>query len=132
MKRLLIFLCTIFSIGATSCKESLSKDVIKVVSPKEVKTLLIEKSLQIIDVRTPKEFKEGYIEGAQNIDFFSDDFDENIKKLDKTKPVILYCKSGRRSAKSSRKLFDAGFTEIYDIEGGILRWKKEGFHIKTE
>ncbi|MDO5980019.1 rhodanese-like domain-containing protein [Flavivirga spongiicola] len=130
MKRLIIFLCSIFSISATSCKESSSKGVVKVVSPKMVQTLLIENSIQLLDVRTPKEFKEGHIDGAQNIDWFSTTFDSDIKNLDKTKPVILYCKSGGRSAKSGKKLLRAGFTEIYDLEGGITRWKKAGFEIK--
>lgn len=129
MKRLLIFLCSIFSIGATGCKESPFKGDIKVVSPKVVQTLLIQDSIQLVDVRTLKEFKEGYIEGAQNIDFFSPTFDSDIKKLDQTKPVILYCRSGKRSAKSSKKLLKAGFSEVYDLGGGIIRWKEEGFKI---
>lgn len=128
MKHLLIFLCSIFSMGAISCKEP-SRGVVKVVSPKIVQTLLIEDSMQLIDVRTPKEFKQGHIEGAQNIDYFSADFDLDIKKLDKTKPIILYCKSGRRSAKSGKILLHAGFTEIYDLGGGIIRWKEEGFEV---
>ena len=130
MKRLLIFLCSIFSIGVASCKEPSSKGVVKVVSPKLVQTLLSEDSMQLVDVRTPGEFKQGHIEGAQNIDYFSAAFDSDIKNLDKTKPVILYCKSGARSAKSGKKLLNAGFIEIYDLGGGIIRWKEEGFEIK--
>ena len=130
MKRLLIFLCSLFSIGTTSCKESSFKGEIKIVSPKVVQTLLIQDSIQLVDVRTLEEFKQGYIEGAQNIDYLSDTFDLDIQNLDKTKPVILYCKSGGRSAKSSKKLLNVGFIEIYDLEGGITRWKEEGFEIR--
>ncbi|WP_303318067.1 rhodanese-like domain-containing protein [Flavivirga abyssicola] len=130
MRRLLIFLCSLFSVFATSCKESSSKGIVKVVSPKVVRTLLAENAIQLVDVRTPKEFNEGHIEGAKNIDFLSDTFDSEIKKFDKTKPIILYCKSGYRSAKSGEKLHHAGFTEIYDLKGGIAKWKKEGFEIK--
>ncbi|TGV01252.1 rhodanese-like domain-containing protein [Flavivirga rizhaonensis] len=130
MKRLLIFLCTLFGVYVTSCKQSSSKGIIKVVSPKVVRALLAENTVQLVDVRTPKEFNEGHIEGAKNIDFFSDTFDSEIKKFDKTKSIILYCKSGYRSAKSSKKLRHAGFTEIYDLEGGITKWKKKGFEVK--
>ncbi|MDO5970747.1 rhodanese-like domain-containing protein [Flavivirga aquimarina] len=134
MKRLILFLCTLFSLSATNCKgkDSSFKETIKVVSPKVMQTLLAKDSIQLIDVRTPEEFEQGYIEGAQNINYLSATFNSDIKKLDKTKPVILYCKSGGRSAKSSRKLLDIGFTEIYDLTGGITRWKEEGFEITIE
>lgn len=129
MKRLVIFLCTLFSVGTISCKKSSLKGTIKVVPPKVVQILLIEDSIQLIDVRTPEEFEQGYLEGAQNIDYLSATFDSDIKKLDKTKPVLLYCKSGGRSAKSSKKLRKLGFTRVYDLDGGITRWKEEGFEI---
>ncbi|MFD1163449.1 rhodanese-like domain-containing protein [Hwangdonia seohaensis] len=99
----------------------------KVVWAKEVQTLLELNNVQLIDVRTPKEFKEGHIENAQNIDFLSSTFTEDIKTLDKEKPIVVYCRSGKRSANSTKKLQEAGFTEIYDLEGGILKWKQEGF-----
>ncbi|MDD7885396.1 rhodanese-like domain-containing protein [Flavivirga sp. 57AJ16] len=130
MKRFILLLCSVFNLGMICCKQAPSKGVVKTVSPKEVQALLIENAMLLIDVRTPKEFKGGHIEGAQNIDLFSATFDSDIEKLDKTKPVILYCKSGGRSAKSGRKLLNAGFTEIYDLRGGITRWEKEGFEIK--
>ena len=75
--------------------------------------------------------KNGYIEGSQNIDFNSPTFDEDINKLDKTKPVILYCKTGGRSAKCAQKLKDAGFVKIYDLKGGITQWQFQGFKVET-
>lgn len=107
-----------------------SQTEIKVISPEEMQTLLEFEDMQIVDVRTPEEYITGFIDTAQNIDFKSPTFDEDIKKLDKTKPVILYCKSGGRSAKCSEKLKDAGFVKIYDLEGGITQWKFEGYDIK--
>ncbi len=129
MKRFILFLCSLLGIGITSCKELPSKGIIKVLPPKEAQTFLKEDFMQFIDVRTSKEFKKEHIIGAQNIDYLSINFDSEIQKLDKTKPVILYCRSGKRSAKSSKKLLKAGFTEIYDLEGGIMNWKKEGFKL---
>ncbi|AUP80474.1 rhodanese-like domain-containing protein [Flavivirga eckloniae] len=132
MKRLLIFLCSVFSIGTTSCKDSSVKGEIELVSPKVVQTLLAHDSVQLVDVRTPKEFSEGRIAEAQNVDFHSPEFDSEIKKLDQNKPVVLYCRSGKRSAKSGKKLLSFGFTKVYDLEGGILMWKKEGFKVTIE
>ena len=85
---------------------------------------------QLIDVRTPEEFEEGHIANALNIDFFSDNFLQNMEKLDKEKPVVLYCKSGNRSNKSVQKLKDSGFSKIYDVDGGITEWKSKGFDVQ--
>jgi len=84
---------------------------------------------QLIDIRTPKEYETGFIEGFNNIDFMSETFDADIEKLDKTKPVLLYCRSGRRTAKCSEKLVEKGFVKIYDLKGGITQWKHNGLDI---
>lgn len=112
-----------------SCNES-TKPETKIVSPEEMQTLLQLDNIQLVDVRTPKEYKGGFIENAQNIDFRSDTFTEDIKKLDKDKPIIIYCHSGGRSAKCAKKMLEAGFTKVYDLEGGISKWKLEGYKIK--
>ncbi|MDO6597912.1 rhodanese-like domain-containing protein [Oceanihabitans sp. 2_MG-2023] len=129
MKHLSIVLFAVLTLIIVSCKEE-NSGVIQVVSTQEMQTLLKMDQVQLVDVRTPKEFKTGYIETAQNIDFYSPTFDADILKLDKRKPVLLYCKSGGRSAKCAKKLEEAGFTKIYDLEGGISRWKHEGLAIQ--
>ena len=81
--------------------------------------------VQLIDVRTSAEFADGHLKNAKNIDFYSPNFDMQIEALDKSIPVILYCKSGRRSAKSASKLNAKGFSSVYDLDGGIKLWKFE-------
>jgi len=81
---------------------------------------------QILDVRTPEEWAEGIIEGAILYDFFSDNFEENIGKLDKEKPVAVYCRSGGRSGKVTKLLQKLGFKENYNLNGGMNAWKSEG------
>ncbi len=95
----------------------------KILSPEEFKSQIQNKTVQLIDVRTAKEFNEGNIKGAKNIDFFSPEFDKEFSKLDKDKPIYLYCRSGARSQKSANKLVKMGFQEIYDLKGGFLNWK---------
>lgn len=131
MKQLLFILCIVFSITFLSCKES-ANSAIKVISQEEMQTFLKLEDVQLIDVRTPEEYKTGFIADAQNIDFYSSTFAEDISKLDKNKPVFLYCKSGGRSAKCAKKLLSAGFVKIYDLEGGISKWKHKGLQISTE
>ncbi|MBT8269373.1 MAG: rhodanese-like domain-containing protein, partial [Bacteroidia bacterium] len=58
-------------------------------------------------------------------------FEQDIQGLDKSKPVVVYCRSGRRTAKCTKKMIEAGFVKIYDLEGGITQWQHEGFEVKT-
>ena len=80
----------------------------------------------LVDVRTQDEYNSGYIESSLNIDYLSNGFSENIEKLDKNIPIILYCRSGKRSSMSANKLSKLGFKEIYSLDGGILKWIEIG------
>ncbi len=77
---------------------------------------------QIIDVRTPGEFAGGHIDKAVNIDFYGKDFSEKMNKLDKTKPVLIYCKSGGRSGKALGMLKTMEFGTILELKGGYSHW----------
>ncbi len=109
-----------------SCKQAEAQSGIQVVTSEEMKELLAIEDIQLVDVRTPEEYEEGYIANFQNIDFMSPTFEEDILKLDKEKPVILYCRSGGRSARCAKKMVEAGFVKIYDLDGGITKWIHNG------
>lgn len=81
--------------------------------------------IQLIDVRTPEEYSEGRLTGAKNININSEDFAKQIETLDKEKPVYLYCRSGGRSGRAAKLLVDMGFTQIYDLDGGITAWMEK-------
>lgn len=121
MKNALILLFLITSLVA--CKAQTTQ-VVKVVDVTTFKKGITKKDVQLIDVRTPAEFKEGYIENAILIDFKAKNFKTKVQELDKNKSVYLYCRSGRRSALASTILKDLGFKEIIDLEGGYLAWSK--------
>lgn len=78
----------------------------------------------LIDVRTASEYAQGHLPNAKLIDIYSSDFESRVSKLDKSKPVFVYCKAGSRSSAASKVLVDLGFKEIYDLSGGILAWSK--------
>ncbi|KXX72323.1 rhodanese-like domain-containing protein [Flammeovirga sp. SJP92] len=80
----------------------------------------------LLDVRTPDEFNAGTMEDAININVMGDSFLEEVKNLDKETTVMVFCKSGGRSARAKQKLLDLGFTKVVDLEGGITDWKKAG------
>lgn len=118
-----------------SCKNnSQNKDksaAIEVINPIVFKAKVDNETVQLIDVRRPEEFTAGHIKNSKNINVLGTDFVKNAETtLDKDKPVYLYCRSGKRSARASKALKEAGFTEIYDLEGGFLAWSKENLEIK--
>jgi rhodanese-related sulfurtransferase len=77
---------------------------------------------QLIDVRTPEEFVLDRLDNARNINFRDSDFKEQLKGLDKSKPLLLYCAAGGRSLRTIELLTKFGFTDIYELEGGINAW----------
>lgn len=81
---------------------------------------------QILDVRTPEEFSSEHLDNAKNINWYEDSFTAEVEKLDKTKPVFVYCKSGGRSQSAVTKLEKMGFATIYQLQGGILKWEAAG------
>lgn len=81
---------------------------------------------QIVDVRTPEEFNSKHLDNAVNIDFNSAEFAAEINKLDKTKPTFVYCLSGSRSSFAADKMKKSGFTEVYNMKGGMMKWNALG------
>jgi rhodanese-related sulfurtransferase len=82
--------------------------------------------LVILDVRTPEEFAEGHIDGAIMVDFYSDDFADQLAELDPDVPYLLYCRSGNRSGQTAVLLEDLGFSDVADVDGGVLGWLDAG------
>ena len=107
-----------------SCGSSRTEALAVVVDPAEFKQKLQQEEVQLIDVRTPEEFAAGHVEGAVNIDFLSEDFLEKMAKLDKNKPLLLYCRSGNRSGKATLQLYEEGFRNITDMKGGYQAWEE--------
>jgi rhodanese-related sulfurtransferase len=84
------------------------------------------KDVQIIDVRTPGEYSQGFIPDAVNIDFNGADFEGEMNKLDKTKPVVIYCHSGGRSGKALKMMKNMDFTTVLELEGGYSNYISPG------
>ncbi|NIP31005.1 MAG: rhodanese-like domain-containing protein [Candidatus Dadabacteria bacterium] len=86
----------------------------------------------ILDLRTAQEYKREHIENSNNIDFFSDNFKNELDKLDKDKTYIIHCRSGGRASNTLPIMKELGFKEVYNM-GGIIQWKEAGFEtVKTE
>lgn len=77
----------------------------------------------VLDVRTPEEFSKGHLKDARNINWRDTNFADQVAKIDKSKPVFVYCLVGGRSASAALKMREMGFKEVYELEGGIIKWR---------
>lgn len=112
---------TLLKIFGSQTKETHN---IKILASEAFKSVIRQKDIQVIDVRTSREYNSGHIEKAVNIDFFNrSTFINAFETLDKSKAVCLYCHSGNRSKKAARMILEMGFREIYDLRGGYSSWK---------
>ena len=79
-----------------------------------------------LDVRTPGEYAEGHLQNAQLIDFQSGNFENEISSLDKNATYAVYCRSGNRSGQAVKVMHDAGFHNVYNLNGGVIDWVNAG------
>ncbi|MCH1547157.1 MAG: rhodanese-like domain-containing protein [Flavobacteriaceae bacterium] len=113
----LLFPILIFSQEIDSFYELVSYDIYK--------NKISTKDALVFDVRTTEEFNLGHIKGSINIDFYDEKlFVDFFQKINKTKPIYIYCRSGNRSKKSSEILKKIGFVKVYDLLGGYKNWIK--------
>ncbi len=97
---------------------------VKNISPRAAERK-IQKELTVLDVRTPAEFDSSHISGAINYDVLdSIQFIRHIQALDKNETYLVYCRSGKRSAKAADWMEEQGFTRVYNMKEGILGWEK--------
>lgn len=96
------------------------------ISPDAVKQMLECKDVILLDVRTPSEFNESHIGGALLIPL--SELENRLEELDKDKKIIVYCRSGRRSADACAILAEHGF-DAYNMLGGILAWEEAGLPV---
>lgn len=98
--------------------------------PAAFKKIVADKQGQLLDVRTPEEYAEGFISGATNLNFFDEGFQTELEKLDKSKPVYVYCRSGGRSGKTMERLKGMGFAKVVNLAGGMIAWQKDGMPVE--
>lgn len=84
-------------------------------------------NLVILDVRTPPEFDQGYLDGARNLDFYADDFAQQLAELPRDRAYLVYCRRGVRSRRTLALMQELGFTRVYNLAGGVHRWQADGF-----
>ena len=116
MKKIVLIVISIFLlVGCTSMTAGVTN-----MNVSEFSAKIAEAGVVTLDVRTPNEFAEGYIEGARLIDFQSGNFENEIALLDKNAIYAVSCRSGNRSGQAVKVMHDAGFHNVYNLDGGVI------------
>jgi rhodanese-related sulfurtransferase len=121
MKKVMALLASVLLLAGCSSSSS-AVDL----SVSEFSSKVTEAGIITLDVRTPGEFNEGHIAGAILVDFQSGNFESEIATLDKSKTYAVYCRSGNRSGQAVKVMSDAGFTSVYNLNGGVIDWAGAG------
>jgi rhodanese-related sulfurtransferase len=108
-----------------SCASNTSDSIKRLPATEYKAALAASNSAQLVDVRTADEFAQGALPGAINIDFYATDFKEQLRQLDTTQPVFVYCAVGGRSSKAASQCDELGFVTIFDLKGGYKAWVKQ-------
>ena len=131
---------TTFAALLCGCGNTKNNEVVITVGVEEFAKIMAQNDVRLIDVRTPQEYAEGHLAGAENIDVKAADFAERIKDItpdreevfgktngntDGTMKVAVYCRGGKRSLMAAEQLAKQGCT-VYNLDGGILAWQKAG------
>lgn len=132
------FLILLIAIMVFALRSGDSPEGFKNVTVEEAKKMIEKEDVFILDVRTPSEFNSSHIEGATLIpvtnsggsNLGSDQLLEaRIDEVPENKKILVYCRSGHRSTSASQILVNAGYSQVYNMEGGINAWTGVGYPV---
>ena len=90
---------------------------------------LFQEDIFVLDVRTPEDYQEAHLPGAILIPL--DQLEIRSSELPRNEPILVYCRSGNRSAQAQSLLLGAGFSEIYNLDSGINSWIQSGYEVEV-
>lgn len=106
---------------------------IQLVSATEAAAVLDDRAPEVVllDVRTPEEVREVRVPGSVNLDFYGADFAAQLDTLAKDVPYVVYCRSGNRSSQTMDIMRELGFSQVWDVDGGIIAWNQAGLPVEN-
>ena len=120
----------------TSLAAAADGSVLTGLSPRQFKSMLErsgnDANVVLLDIRTPREFASGHIAGAVLIDYYSSDFVDRLKALDRQKTFLIYCRSGNRTGKSLAIFEKLGFKHVFHLEKGLIGWVSENYPLVSQ
>jgi rhodanese-related sulfurtransferase len=118
------------TMASTSIQSASQQFAYKTISVSDANAMIQSSpNLLVVDVRTSQEYAQGHLKGAMNIPL--SDLPVQIGGLDRNRPILVYCQTGVRSAQAATMLVNAGFTQVYDMEGGLTAWINAGYPTVT-
>ncbi len=120
--------CKVVQLCPSECRDLINR----LSGPQSKDTSSDRRCLIILDVRTAQEYRSGHLSGSINLDFRSASFADELARLDRSKPYLVYCRTGVRSARTAALMKSLGFREIYDMAGGIAGWQRECYEIVSK
>ena len=129
--RSLLLLILALSVLVTACSSDTTTQSIELVSPADAAQVIADDptGLVVLDIRTPEEFNEARLADAIMVDFYADDFADQLDTLDKDVPYVMYCRTGNRTVEAVKTMKELGFLEVYEIDGGIVNWYEQGYPV---
>lgn len=127
----LLIICLLmaaFCLFAFSCakqKQSPSTAKYTDITVEEAKEIIEAGNVILVDVRTQEEYSEKHIDGAILIPNETITDNQPAELPDKDADILVYCRSGKRSSEAAKKLADMGYTNVYNMLGGINEWPYE-------
>jgi len=132
MKNILVITTSFILIFSSGCSNGQNQSQKTNLPPKEFSEKIKQTpDALIMDVRTPEEFSAGHLVNARNIDWNGNSFEAQIKTIDKSTPVFVYCQAGGRSSSAAKKMRSSGFTKVYELDGGFSDWKEAKLPVAT-
>lgn len=125
-----IVAAALLSLVAVSCGSDTATGRLETVAPAVAAAELDTAGLIVLDVRTPEEYASGHVADAVNVDFYRADFADRLADLDRDTPYLLYCRSGNRSGTTLELMRELGFTNVVDVDGGIVAWAAAGLPLE--
>ena len=107
--------------------QAINQSEVQHVKAEEFLKLIESGEGQLVDIRTPKEYKAGHIRGAIMVDYYAPTYKEYLSKLDKETPIYIYCRSGNRTGRSVALLQQLGFKKIVNLHRGLIDWNNSGY-----
>lgn len=124
MRALIAFVALSLTLGACAGAQTTGPALVDAATAEEM--IVSDPDLIVLDIRTPDEVATGAIPDAKVVDFYSASFQSDIDGLDRDATYLVYCRSGNRSAQATQLMKNLGFTDVYELDGGILNWANAG------
>lgn len=128
--RLVVLIITLCLAGCNAWKSSKNFNYSELSFFEFDTSLKSDSNYIIVDVRTPKEYRNGHMKNAVNVSYFGTVFTDSIKKLDRSKTIYMYCQTQHRSPLASKKMKKLGFKKIVDLKGGFTKWENNQMPIE--